>query len=57
MRSLVVSLLFLAFAIRSRAAEAQSTLVIQNVRVFDGEHVLDRRDVSISYGVISELSA
>jgi imidazolonepropionase-like amidohydrolase len=58
MRSPVVSLVFaVAFAIASRTAEAQSTLVIRNVRVFDGERVLDRRDVMISNGVISAVSA
>jgi len=56
-RSPVASLIFLAFAIGSRATESQSTLVIQNVRVFDGEHALDRRDVLISNGVISEVSS
>jgi len=57
-RSPVANLVFaVAFAIASRAAEAQSTLVIRNVRVFDGERVLDRRDVLVSNGVISQVSS
>ena len=58
MRSPVASIVFAAvFSIGSRAAEGQSTFVIRNVRVFDGEHVLDARDVLVSNGVISEVSA
>jgi len=57
-RSPVASLVFaVAFSIGSRTAEAQSTLVIRNVRVFDGERVLDRRDVLVSNGMISQVSA
>jgi len=58
-RSSVASLaVAFVFSVGSRAAEAQSTyVVIRNVRLFDGERVLERRDVLVSNGLISDVGA
>ena len=49
--------LALAFSIASRTTEAQSTFVIRNARVFDGERVVGRRDVLVENGVIRQVGS
>lgn len=56
MRSSFVSLA-LALSLSSSATEAQSTSLIRNVRVFDGERIVERRDVLVSNGVIGQVAA